>query len=188
MPLWKLPPLEYLQFPNRFLSVALLPFSLIAFMLCAGRHRVFILGVWGIGVILHSSMILLYAPHDYSGLLKPLPEHKIILPAEYVTKWQNDEVTNAQDQRMFRIISKDDYTQTRIVHLASGEGTLTILARPLMKSMRSHGLRSQRISFLHGPIFRALKSVTQQRTRCLNPSRTFLKDCFPPDLPPACMI
>ena len=69
LPVWHIvTPLKFLQFPFRFLTIALLPFACFAGILFYNpASRRGIVTLWAMLLILQSMIIMLYAPHTHGN-------------------------------------------------------------------------------------------------------------------------
>ncbi len=87
-------PLHFIQFPFRFLNIALLPFACVgAHFILRGKYEAWVIILWCLGLFTHGYIIAAFAPYDNTGDLKPIMAHKLITLDEYRTSWNK---THAQ--------------------------------------------------------------------------------------------
>lgn len=93
LPLWyALPPLRYLQFPFRFLNMALVAFAILAAYVAVSpsRLRYGVWMVWSIGLLIHFMLLFMFSPHSPEQDIAAIPAHFFISVPEYRTQWNRD--------------------------------------------------------------------------------------------------
>lgn len=90
-------PLHYLQFPYRFLNVAMFSFAIICLPLLQRRWEGIILMLWLMLIILHGWVIVTFSPRADASLLRLIPDHRLVTLQEYKTRWlaHEDELKNS---------------------------------------------------------------------------------------------